>query len=139
MKLRLPFLTKASARLAVNVPYQKKSLVKPSLKRRSMFWDKAPLRDFAQRTGVGSSIIQRPKVGTPSGQIEFDNLMHAFRALGSKHFGMLYDIKQKDIMKYIEDVRHHALAYRLVWNFLSMEIFLRLFVENTPQVLLRRN
>lgn len=132
MELRLPFLTKGSARLAVNVPYQKKSLVRPSLKRRTMFWDKAPLRDFAQRTGVGSSIIQRPKVGTPSGQIEFDNLMHAFRALGCKHLGMLYDIKQTDIIKYIEDIRHHALTYRLVWNFLSMEIFLRLFVENTP-------
>ena len=97
-----------------------------------MFWDKAPVRDLANRLGVGKGIVQRPKVGTPSGQIEFDNLIHVFKAFGCKHSAPLYNLNSSDIFRYIESIKNEALTYRLVWNFLSMEIFLRLFVEHEP-------
>ncbi len=130
IELRLPFLTKKMAQLAVNLPFEKKSFLSPSLSRRTLFWDKAPVRDYAKNLGVTPSIIQRAKIGTPSGQAEFDNLIHTFRILGCANVASLFNIYPDTIYRYIEGVQNEALLYRLVWNFLSMEIFIRLFFEN---------
>ena len=52
IEMRLPFLTEEMALFAMNVPFEKKGLIRPSLKRRTMFWDQAPARDLANRLGV---------------------------------------------------------------------------------------
>ena len=81
---------------------------------------------------LGKRLAQRPKVGTPSDQIEFENLDHVFKAFCCKHSALLYSLNSNDIFRYVESIRNEALTYRLVWNYLSMEIFLRLFVEREP-------
>ena len=129
VELRLPFLSKNMFRLASNVPFQRKSRFAPSAKRRTLFWDKAPLRDMAKGAGVSGGIINRPKIGTPIGEVDFQNLKKINASFEFVSCQRLFGIGATQINKYISALEFFPLANRLLWTFLSMEIFLRIFVE----------
>jgi len=130
IELRLPFLTKEMFRLAANVPFQRKSRFAPSVTQRSLFWDKAPLRDMAVGIGLSNEIVKRPKIGTPSGEVNIQNLNRIISTFDFTSFERLFGLRKEQTRQYISNLRFPALAERLSWTFLSMEIFLRIFVEN---------
>ena len=133
IELRLPFLTKKMAKLSLNVPYQKKTRLAPSLKRRTLYWDKAPVRDVAVKVGVDKGIIYRPKVGTPTGALDNNNLIKVFSKFDLANVEEMLELNQGQIKTYVAAIKNPALIQRLAWTFLSMEIFLRLFIERmTP-------
>jgi asparagine synthetase B (glutamine-hydrolysing) len=130
IELRLPFLTKEMFGLAANIPFQRKSRFAPSVTRRSLFWDKAPLRDMAIGVGVSNEIVKRPKIGTPSGEVNIQNLNKIISTFDFTSFERLFGLRKDQCRQYISYLRFPALAERLSWTFLSMEMLLRLFVEN---------
>ena len=130
IELRLPFLTKEMFRLAANVPFQRKSRFGPSITRQSLFWDKAPLRDMAIEVGLSNKIVKRPKIGTPSGDVNIQNLNRIISMFDFTSFERLFGLRKELCRQYISNLKFPALGERLSWTFLSMEIFLRIFVEN---------
>ena len=115
------------------MPYQKKTRLAPSLKRRTLYWDKAPVRDVAVKVGVDKGIIYRPKVGTPTGALDNNNLIKVFSKFDLANVEEMLELNQGQIKTYVAAIKNPALIQRLAWTFLSMEIFLRLFIERmTP-------
>ena len=128
IELRLPFLSKEMVGFALNVPFNKRSYFSPSLKRRRLVYDKAPLRYAAKKLGVGSNIINRVKVGTPTGSNDHNNLILLGSRLRFYHVSKMFGFSEQRIREFICNVEFPASRFRLHWTFISLEILIRMFI-----------
>ena len=134
IELRLPFLTKELVGLALNIPFNRKSKTSISYKRRRLFYDKAPLRKIAKNLGINNEIISRVKMGTPTGLQDENNIFNLSKKMSFKNISEIYDIKEKTIMSILNEVTYSPIKYRLHWTFISLEIYLKMFMLNvSPQ------
>ena len=134
IELRLPFLNKELVGLALNIPFYRKSKTSISFKRRRLFYDKAPLRKIAKNLGINNEIISRVKMGTPTGLQDEKNIFNLSKKMSFNNISEIYDIKEKTIKSILNEVTYSPIKYRLHWTFISLEIYLKMFMLNvSPQ------
>ncbi|MDG1005163.1 MAG: asparagine synthase C-terminal domain-containing protein, partial [Emcibacteraceae bacterium] len=129
IELRLPFLSKEIASFALNLPFQKKSVLSPSLTRRRMFWDKAPLRSVARNLHVSEKIIKRVKIGTPIGDLDTLNLFKLIEKIDLGEVANAVGLDQNSLKEAINMIEFQPAKYRLAWTFLSLDILVNLFIH----------
>jgi len=130
VELRMPYLTKSMAKLSLNIPFNKKSAFMPSYIRKRMFIDKIPLRKIARDLSINKGIINRPKVGTPTGKIDDNNLFYLVSIFSLKNVSTVFGIKETIIKQFLVDIEFYPIKIRLYWTFLSFELILRMFFMN---------
>ncbi len=130
IELRLPFLTKDVAKLALNIPFYKKSFLSISYKRKRLFYDKAPLRYAAKKLGISNKIINRVKIGTPTGESDLDNIYKLGNKISFKNISELYRLKENTIKEFLNGVEFEPLKHRTFWAFISLEIYLKMFIHD---------
>ena len=74
-------------------------------------------------------IIQRIKVGTPSGRSDTNNVFTLFTKMSFYHTSEVLGVDQKMIKDAIINLKFFPAKYRLAWTFLSMELLLKMFIS----------
>ena len=133
IELRIPYLTRDMVKLALNIPFNRKAPFMPSYHRRRLFVDKKPLRQIAKNLGIDQKIVNRAKIGTPTGEIDEKNLFYITSIFSLKNVATLFDIKEEVIKNYLNNIKFYPMRYRLFWTFISFEIIIRMFInKNSP-------
>ena len=133
IELRTPFLSKELVALALNIPFNKRSIFLPSIKQRRMFRSKYPLRTLAKKLNIGASIIDRPKVGTPSGEVNYENMLKVGNHIKYSNIENIFGIKRGAVIRFLSKINYRPAKERLYWAFISLEILIRMFLlKETP-------
>ena len=136
VELRTPFLAKEVVSLALNIPVKKRSIFAPSLNRKRLFNSKYQLKSIANRLNVGADIVNRAKVGTPTGNVDNVNLMTIGTRMKFSNIANIFDANTDDISKFLFNIKFTPMALRAYWSFVSMEILIRMLKYNeTPELI----
>ncbi len=129
IEMRVPFLTLAIVKIAVNTPYYLKSKLLPSLRGRSLYSQKYSLKKVAEKLKVTKNIIYRPKIGTPIGGRNNFLQELIFNRWSLINIAKFFEMDESNLKKMVNCASSKSEKNRLVWNFLSLEILIRIFIN----------
>lgn len=136
IELRIPYLTIPLVRLALNTPYYKKTKFEPSLGTKTMFSNKIILKKITESKNIPRSIIKRKKIGTLISNVNFENECYCFKHISLKNVSNFFMISETDIKESIFLSNNKWELRRQIWNFLSLEFMIEMFINNTHYTVL---
>jgi len=136
IELRIPFLTIPLVKLAINTPYYKKTRFKPSLGSKTLFSNKIILKKIAESKNIPRSIINRKKIGTLISNVNFENELYCFKHISLKNVSEFLMIGETDIKESILLSNNKWELRRQIWNFLSLEFMIEIFINDTHYTVL---
>jgi len=124
VELRLPFLHPSIVKLALNTPLKWRLRKKPFLRG---FEGKDVVKRLAIKAGVPRSIVYRRKTGAYHNSTP--NMVKVLKHFELKNLSELLKINSSSLRKIVLESLDPALS-RIQYSFLSMEILMRIFIEN---------
>jgi asparagine synthase (glutamine-hydrolysing) len=130
IEMRVPFLTLPIVKIAVNTPYYLKCKFSPSIIGKKIYSQKRILKKIAEKLNIPNKIIYRPKIGTPIGESNYYLQEIIFKNWDLENAANFLDVSQINLKNTIILSGSKIEKDRQIWNLLSLEILIRLFINS---------